>query len=104
MNFTTDTAGENCPHCQTFIPPGANVCSGCQAERHRGISTDEVKGLLVAGGIVGLIMARLLDTIVSVGFSTYFICAAAAAAGLTAVISIKSADRVRWTRVYRTRS
>ncbi len=49
-----------CSHCQTHVPIGANVCTGCGAEVVRGATRRERSrfGLLfVAGAVVLLVVA-----------------------------------------------
>jgi predicted nucleic acid-binding Zn ribbon protein len=49
-----------CPHCQTHVPNGANVCVGCGAEVVRGATRRErsrVGLVFVAGAVLLLVIA-----------------------------------------------
>lgn len=50
-----------CPHCQTHVPDGANICTGCGAEVVRGATRRERSriGLVFVGGAVLLLVIAL---------------------------------------------
>lgn len=89
---------EQCPFCKTIIPPGATVCSGCQAERHVGPGEDDLKMFGMVGGGAGGALAWAL----SFGL-IYGVVALAIGAGIGGIIcSSVNGEKVTWKRMQRT--
>jgi hypothetical protein len=85
-----------CPHCTTVIPAGASVCTGCQAERRTGIRRNQVFGLMLLGGTVGM----LAGARISVNMAPDVAIMGAIATPIVGAVLLSK--RVRWMRMYRT--
>jgi zinc-ribbon domain len=116
--YLTDVKTLVCPHCQTNVPEGANVCVGCGAEVVRGATCRERSriGLVFVGGAVLLLVIALRAWQVGTGSArlpapnsdgALFLVFGALALLVLAYITGKTAGRfvrrsqIRFLRAYR---